>query len=152
MKFPARLFATTAVVLLSGFRSRTGSGSREVRLRHAATGQSRGAADQTLVQATDLISAARFRQPSETVKLDVFVVSRARPPTPFLKTATRSPPAPGAGARDLGEIMANGMAWVNGKRRQKTKILERRVCGSRAVQCVRLVQARLTLTAAKGRP
>ena len=58
MKFPARLFATIAVVLLSGLRSRTGSGSREVRLRHAATGQSRGAADQTLVQATDLISAA----------------------------------------------------------------------------------------------
>jgi hypothetical protein len=101
MKFPARLFATTAVVLLSGLRSRTGSGSREVRLRHAATGQSRGAPDQTLVQATDLISAARFRQPSETVKPDVFVVSRARPPTPFCKTATPSSPAPCVDACDL---------------------------------------------------
>ncbi len=104
------------------------------------------------MEAIDLISAAPFGQPSETVKLDVFVVSSARPPTPLLKTATRSPPAPCVGARDLREIMANGGAWVNGKRRQKTKILERRVFGSRGVQWVRLVEARLTLTAAKGRP
>jgi len=49
-------------------------------------------------------------------------------------------------------MMANGMTRVIGKRRQKTKILERRVFGSRGVQWVRLVEARLPLTAAKGRP
>ena len=104
------------------------------------------------MQATDLISAARFGQPSETVKLDVFVVSRAGPPTPFCKTATPSSPAPCVDSRDLRERMANGMIWVNGKRSQKTKMLERRVFGSRAVQWVSLVEARLTLTAARYRP
>jgi hypothetical protein len=137
------------------------------------------------VQAIDLISAARFGQPSETVKLDVFVVSRARPPTPFCKTATPSSSAPRVDSRDLRERMANGMIWVNGKRSQKTKMLElgsargfsrpprkdgqrhdpgkreakpktkmleRQVLGTRAVQWVSLVEARLTLTAARYRP
>ena len=104
------------------------------------------------MQDIDLTSVARFGQPSETVKLDVFVVSSARPPTPFLKTATRSPSAPCVGSRDLRERMANGMTRVNGKRRQKTKMRERRVFGSRGVQWVGLVEARLPLTAARGRP
>ena len=104
------------------------------------------------MQDIDLTSVARFGQPSETVKLDVFVVSSARPPTTFWKTATPSPSAPCVGARDLRERMANGMTRVSGKRSQKTKIFERRVFGSRGVQWVGLVEARLPLTAARGRP
>ena len=50
------------------------------------------------------------------------------------------------------EMVANGMIWVNGKRSQKTKMPERRVFGSRAVQWVSLVEARLPLTAARYRP
>ena len=87
------------------------------------------AADQTLVQATDLISAARFGQPSETVKLDVFVVSRAGPPTPFCKTATPSSPAPRVDSRDLRERMANAMTRVNGKRSPKRRCSNDRCWG-----------------------
>lgn len=40
MKFLPRLFAATAVVLRSGLRSPTASGSIECRVRHAVTGPS----------------------------------------------------------------------------------------------------------------
>ena len=73
------------------------------------------------MQNIDLTSVARFGQPSETVKLDVFVVSSARPPTTFWKTATPSPSAPCVGSRDLRERMANGMTRVIGKRSPKRR-------------------------------